>query len=85
MENLDACELTHGGNQSAVDGMWLTFINSVKQMELEQYLSNSTKVKKVLPCLVNKRRKVLPMTKQPVKMEMVEIRPWNNKPNCCHV
>ena len=54
METLDACELIHGGNQPAVDGMWLTFINSIKQKELKQYLDNSTKVKKVLPLLVNK-------------------------------
>ena len=32
----------------------LTFINSIKQKELKQYLDNSTKVKKVLPLLVNK-------------------------------
>ena len=54
METLDACELIHGGNQPAVDGMWLTFINSIKQKKLKQYLDNSTKVKKVLPLLVNK-------------------------------
>ena len=36
--------------------MWLTFINSVKQKELKQHLSNSTHVKKVLPLLVNKSK-----------------------------